>query len=149
MRGEFDPPAYAENTERASGLLLDSLTQFPATYEFQLVVKPQQAQQQGPPGTAAEAAGAAVRAADGSSSGAGNGSQLAAAEASDAAVLERYRQLIADTTAADIPPATCTIKRRLGGKYLSLTIPARVQAAHVVDLVWEALGGDPAVVMKY
>jgi hypothetical protein len=49
MRGEFDPPAFMENTERSSGLLLDSLTQFPAVYEFQLVVKQQagQAQQGG------------------------------------------------------------------------------------------------------
>lgn len=30
MRGEFDPPEFMNNTERTSGLLLDSLTQFPA-----------------------------------------------------------------------------------------------------------------------
>ncbi len=140
MRGEFDPPAYMENTERSSGLLLDSLTQFPATYDFQLVVKRQATQQE------QSAAGS-----PGSGGGNGQGAAAAAGAAAEAehAVLERYRSLIADVTAADIAPADCSVKPRLGGKYLSLTIPARVQAAHVVDLVWEALAGDSDVMMKY
>lgn len=29
MRGEFDPPEFMDNSERSSGLLLDSLMQFP------------------------------------------------------------------------------------------------------------------------
>lgn len=138
MRGEFDPPAYMDNTERSSGLLLDSLTQFPATYDFQLVVR-RQAEQQGPPAT-------------GSGSGDAQGLEAAGAAAAaegEQAVLERYRRLIADVTAADIAAADCSVKPRLGGKYLSLTIPARVQAAHVVDLVWDALAGDSRVMMKY
>jgi len=64
-------------------------------------------------------------------------------------LLERYRRIVADTTAGDIPAEACTIKERLGGKFVSLCIPARVQAAHVVDLVWAALADDPALVMKY
>lgn len=64
-------------------------------------------------------------------------------------VLEQYRQLIAETTADDVPPERCTVRERLGGKFVSLCIPARVQAAHVVDLVWAALADDTAVVMKY
>lgn len=64
-------------------------------------------------------------------------------------LLERYRRIVADTTAANIPAEACTVKERLGGKFVSLCIPARVQAAHVVDLVWAALADDPALVMKY
>jgi putative lipoic acid-binding regulatory protein len=118
MRGEFDPPEHVENTERGSGVLLDSLLQFPAVYDFQLVIKQD----------------AAVE-----------GQALAAPED----LLERYRALIADTTAADIAPSACTAKPRLSGRYVSLCIPARVQAAHAVDLVWQALSGDAAVVMKF
>lgn len=141
MRGEFDPPAYMENTERSSGLLLDSLTQFPATYDFQLVVRRQATLQQGQAATGSPS----------SNGGDGQGAAPAAQAAAEAehAVLERYRSLIADVTAADIAIADCSVKPRLGGKYLSLTIPARVQAAHVVDLVWEALAGDSDVMMKY
>lgn len=95
-----------------------SLTQFPAVYDFQLVVK------QALP--------------------AGDSARLAPAQ-----LLAHYRQLIADTTAADIPLEQCTAKERLGGKFVSLSIPARVQAAHVLDLVWSALADDPAVLMKY
>ncbi|KAL4448122.1 hypothetical protein ABPG75_005341 [Micractinium tetrahymenae] len=147
MRGEFDPPAYMDNTERSSGLLLDSLTQFPAVYDFQLVVRRQEAAQQGQ-GQAAPGSSSG-----GSSSGSGGGQAAAASEAAGAdaeqAVLERYRRLIAETTAADIAPADCSVKPRMGGKYLSLTIPARVQAAHVVDLVWAALADDQNLIMKY
>ena len=39
MRGELDPAPGVANTERASGLLLDSLVQWPATYEFQFVLR--------------------------------------------------------------------------------------------------------------
>ena len=64
-------------------------------------------------------------------------------------LLTHYRQLIANTTAADIPLERCTAKERLGGKFVSLSILARVQAAHVLDLVWVELSKDPSVVMKY
>lgn len=139
MRGEFDPPAYMDNTERSPGLLLDSLTQFPAVYDFQLVVRRPAVQQ-------SQAAGGSAS----SDAGSDRGSQgLAGGVAAEQAVLERYRRLIAEVTAADIAPADCCVKPRLGGKYISLTIPARVQAAHVVDLVWAALAGDGDVLMKY
>lgn len=39
MRGDFDPPPTVENTERSSGVLLDSLVQWPAVYDFQFVLK--------------------------------------------------------------------------------------------------------------
>ncbi|GAB4821213.1 hypothetical protein N2152v2_008259 [Parachlorella kessleri] len=39
LRGEFDPPPAAENTERAPGLLLDSLMAFPGTYTFNVVLR--------------------------------------------------------------------------------------------------------------
>lgn len=40
MRGEFDPPPSSDNTERGAGVLMDSLVQWPAPYDFQFVVKP-------------------------------------------------------------------------------------------------------------
>lgn len=142
MRGAFDPPSYVENTERTPGLLLDSLLQFPTTYEFQLVLSRQAAPAGGGSDDGSSSSGSGT---SGGSGGSAPDEQAAAA----AALLERYRSLIADTTAADIPVEACTVKERLGGKYVSLTIPARVQAAHVVDLVWAALADDPAVKMKY
>ena len=39
LRGDFDPPKTVENTERSSGLLLDSLLQWPCIYDFQFVLK--------------------------------------------------------------------------------------------------------------
>ncbi|PSC68065.1 lipoate regulatory [Micractinium conductrix] len=132
MRGEFDPPADLPNTERQQGLLLDSLTQWPAVYQFQLVVKQQ------PAAAAGEAAPAS-----------GEQQQQQQGSSPEQALLKRYRSLIADTTAADISPQDCTAKPRMGGRYVSLCIPARVQAAHVMDLVWAALADDPAVIMKY
>jgi putative lipoic acid-binding regulatory protein len=39
LRGDFDPPPGADNTERAAGLLLDSLVQWPARYDFQFVLR--------------------------------------------------------------------------------------------------------------
>lgn len=40
IRGEFDPTPGVQNTERSSGLLLESLIQFPAPYSFQFVARP-------------------------------------------------------------------------------------------------------------
>ena len=114
LRGDFDPPAYVHNTERSSSLLLDSPTQFPADYPFNIVVK-QPAEGRPTPDT----------------------------------VLRRFAALIAEVTGADVPLAACSAKERLGGKWVSLCIPARVQAAHVVDLVWAELDKDPAVQMRY
>ena len=39
LRGDFDPLPGTENTERTPGVLLDSLVQWPAVYEFQFVVR--------------------------------------------------------------------------------------------------------------
>ena len=115
MRGAFDPPAFVDNTERTSGLLLDSLVNFPTTYEFSVVVKQDDPAARQPAG----------------------------------ALLERFRALVADTAAADVPADACTAKERFGGRFVSLSIPARVQAAHVVDLVLAAIGEQPGVIMKY
>lgn len=92
------------------GLLLDSLTQWPAVYQFQLVVKQQ------PAAAAGEAAPAS-----------GEQQQQQQGSSPEQALLKRYRSLIADTTAADISPQDCTAKPRMGGRYVSLCIPARVQ----------------------
>lgn len=39
LRGDFDPPPTVENTERNNGLLMDSLIKWPATYDFQFVLR--------------------------------------------------------------------------------------------------------------
>ena len=92
---------------------------FPADYPFQLVIR---------------------RSGGGGGGGGGDVPQ---------ALLEHYRQLVAETCAADIPLERCSAKERLGGKYVSLCIPARVPSAHVVDLVFARLAGDADVLMKY
>ena len=38
LQGDFDPPPTVENTERSSGIILDSLLKWPAVYEFQFVL---------------------------------------------------------------------------------------------------------------
>jgi hypothetical protein len=40
IRGDFDPPPTIDNTERSTGVLMDSLVQWPAPYDFQFVVRP-------------------------------------------------------------------------------------------------------------
>jgi putative lipoic acid-binding regulatory protein len=122
MRGAFDPPPWADNTERAAGTLLDSLVQFPAIYPFQVVLK------------------------QGASSSSDRSSHQQ--QAPDQ-LLERYRSIIAQACAADVSLEQCSVKERLGGKYVSLTIPARVPAAEVVHLVLDSLKDDPMVVMRF
>lgn len=43
----------------------------------------------------------------------------------------------------------CTAKQRLGGKYVSLSIPVVVRAPEIVQQVFDELGRDPRVLMKY
>lgn len=124
MRGAFDPPAGTDNTERASGVLLDSLVRFPSVYPFQVVLR------QGV-----------------SSSSSSNGSSDV--RQTPAQLLERYRSIIAEACGADVPAEQCSVKERLGGKYVSLTIPARVPAAAVVQHVLESLKDDAMVVMRF
>eukprot|EP00891_Asterochloris_glomerata_P002910 jgi/Astpho2/2910/Aster-x1090 len=40
LRGEFDPGADVENTEKGQNLILGALVQFPAQHTFNVVVKP-------------------------------------------------------------------------------------------------------------
>ncbi|KAI3426499.1 hypothetical protein D9Q98_008864 [Chlorella vulgaris] len=126
MRGDFDPPSWETNTERSSGLLLDSLTHFPSTYEFNLVIKRPQPTSAG-----------------------GGADSSSTQQQSPEALLERYRSAVAEACAADIALADCTVKERLGGKFVSLSIPATVQAAQVVEIVLQSFDNDPLVMMKY
>jgi putative lipoic acid-binding regulatory protein len=41
LNGQFQPPPNVANTERSTGLILDSLVHFPTTYDFQFVLKTQ------------------------------------------------------------------------------------------------------------
>ena len=41
LNGQFQPPPTVEDTERSTGLILDSLMHWPATYDFQFVLKTQ------------------------------------------------------------------------------------------------------------
>eukprot|EP00887_Chlorella_sp_A99_P007077 scaffold2.g7077.t1 len=147
IRGEFDPPPAAANTERESGLLLGCLTRFPTTYDFQLVVRtPQLARAGGSGGSAGAAASGGVA---GAGAGADSGATSASSSSEAQGLLERYRRRVADALGAEVPAAACSARPRLGGRYLSLTIPATVPAAAAVPAVLAALDGDPDVVMKY
>lgn len=39
LNGQFQPPPSVQDTERSTGLILDSLMHWPATYDFQFVLK--------------------------------------------------------------------------------------------------------------
>ena len=65
-------------------------------------------------------------------------------------LLERYQQLVADASGARVPLEGCTAKVRLGGRFVSLCIPAMgVPSSTAVQAVFAALKGNPRVVMAY
>lgn len=49
----------------------------------------------------------------------------------------------------EVPREACTVKARLGGKYLSFTVPATVRAADFVERVFRECEGDTRLIMKY
>jgi putative lipoic acid-binding regulatory protein len=112
IRGEFDPPRGVENTERNTGVLLDSLIQWPSTYDFQFVVKPSET--------------------DAASS-----------------LAEELRKVVETVCQADVSRDSITCKERMGGKYLSITVPALVREPGLIQQVFSALEDDERMVMKY
>jgi putative lipoic acid-binding regulatory protein len=43
----------------------------------------------------------------------------------------------------------CSVKERLGGKYVSMTVGVMVRAPELINAVWEELGKDERVKMRY
>jgi putative lipoic acid-binding regulatory protein len=116
MRGEFDPPKSVENTERNSGIILDSLMKFPGEYPFQIVMK--------------ASPGADV---------ASNGT----------AELEEMCGLLSRVCKGGIDQSRCSVKQRMGGKYLSFTIPVVVGTPELIHQCFAVLEGNPRIIMKY
>jgi putative lipoic acid-binding regulatory protein len=48
-----------------------------------------------------------------------------------------------------VPLRRCTVKERLGGKYVSMTVAVMVRAPELIQMVWEELGKDERVKMRY
>ena len=48
-----------------------------------------------------------------------------------------------------IPESSCSIKERMAGKYWSARVTAHVQSAEMISAVYEALGEDSSIVMKF
>jgi putative lipoic acid-binding regulatory protein len=111
LRGDFDPPEGSGNTERTSGVLLDSLLSWPAVYTFNIVLRthglpPQQ-------------------------------------------LVDEMRDLVNRTCSTTVAADECAVTERMGGKYLSLQIPALIRAPEFIQMVFTSLEGDTRVIMKY
>ncbi len=110
LRGELDPPNWADNNELAPGVLLSSLVDFPTMHDFSIVAK------------------------------AGVDKQAFVAD---------IKQMISNLCQAPVEDDNCVIKERLGGKYVSMTVNVMVRAPEIIQMVWEELGKDDRVKMRY
>ncbi|KAG2496652.1 hypothetical protein HYH03_005472 [Edaphochlamys debaryana] len=117
LRGELDPPAWVENTERSSGVLLAALYQFPRSYCFQVVGRPE----------------------PGPSGGDGSPDAFAADVAATVAAVAQ----------AEVPEGGVVIKPRMGGRYVSVSVDVVVRAPEIVEMVYQKLGEDSRVIMRF
>jgi len=148
LRGEFDPPEGVPNTERNDGLLLDSLIKWPATYEFQFVLRSE--------GALADIVLEEYRALVSRYVHA-----FKVVITATACLLQNRKHDLycffvfffcfwtCRTCEVQVDPKICTIKTRMGGKYVSLTIPAIVRAPGIIQKVFAAVENDKRIVMKF
>ncbi len=122
LRGELDPPEWVDNTERTPGVILSSLFQFPKPYIFQVVGKPG-------PGQEGQEGGGKAAAAD--------------------AFVEHVAGTVARVCQVPREEAVVEVKERMGGRFVSVSVEVVVRAPELISSVFEALEGDPRVVMKF
>jgi hypothetical protein len=129
LRGDFDPPPYRPNTERAPAALVGALLgPFPLDYDFNAVGRPSPGQ--GAQAFARELARLVHAAAacpgpaptEGEAGGAGGGR----------------------------PAGTAfTFAERKGGRFVSVCVTARVRSPELLEKGFAALAADSRVVMRY
>jgi hypothetical protein len=135
LRGDLDPPAWRPNTERAPAPLVAALLgPFPLDYEFNVVAK-KTSPDQCPEALANE---------------------LAAIVHSGAACPGPAPTTATTTTTAAEGGAGATkttplvtFKERMGGKFVSVCVTARVRSADLLEEGFAALAKDARVVMRY
>jgi hypothetical protein len=123
LNGQFQPPPNIPDTERSTGLILDSLMHWPNSYDFQFVLKT----------TPKEGETTRLR--------------------SPAEILDEMRVLVGKVCSTEIDVSVCSVKERKGGKYVSLTIPAMVNGPEIIQRVFDTLETDETfkgrILMKY
>ncbi|PNW75570.1 hypothetical protein CHLRE_12g532000v5 [Chlamydomonas reinhardtii] len=128
LRGELDPPEWVENTERSSGIILSALYQFPRMYTFQVVGKA------------------------GSSSSSGSGAADGASGAGSSGKDEFVKAVVGTVSRvaqAEVEDGKVEVKERMGGKYVSVSVDVMTRAPEIVGLVYDELGKDPRVMMRF
>ncbi len=64
-------------------------------------------------------------------------------------LLEEMRLQVEKVCQWPVDKTACSLKERLGGKYLSIRIPATVRAPETIQKVFESFGNDERILMKY
>ncbi|KAG2438742.1 hypothetical protein HXX76_005287 [Chlamydomonas incerta] len=124
LRGELDPPEWVENTERSSGIILSALYTFPRMYTFQVVGKA------------------------GSSSSGSDGASTANGSAKDEFV-KAVVGTVSRVAQAEVEDGKVEVKERMGGKYVSVSVDVMTRAPEIVGMVYDELGKDPRVMMRF
>lgn len=148
LRGELDPPAWRPNTERSPGALVAALLgPFPLDYEFCAVGRPSQGQS--PEAFANELAALVHRAA--ACPGPVPSTTVVAEAEGDAAGDDDGGAPSSPAAKAKPPPPPprVSFKERLGGKYVKVSVTARVRSADLLEEGFTALAADPRVMMRY
>ncbi|KAG2453392.1 hypothetical protein HYH02_001616 [Chlamydomonas schloesseri] len=121
LRGELDPPEWVENNERSSGIILSALYQFPRMYTFQVV-------------------GKAGSGSSGAADGAGGGKDE---------FVKAVVSTVARVAQAEVEEGKVEVKERMGGKYVSVAVDVMTRAPEIVGMVYDELGKDPRVMMRF
>lgn len=145
LRGDLDPKPWEDNTERAPGVIMQSLVQFPCAYTFQVV------------GASAKATGSSGNGSSGTDSSSSSGSAAAAAADDDAALTARHADFVADVAAtvsrmaevSPLPDGSVVVTPRLKGKFVSVKVTVTVRAAEVILAIADELKRDARVKMAF
>ncbi len=139
---------HNQNTERNPGVLLGALVTFPCEHVFNAVGKIAPPPASAPSGGAPEPSAASSAAADAS-----DGARSSGREAALQALGEPFAADVVGTIERVLQGAVdlsrVEVKSRMGGRYVSVAVPATVRAPELVTAVHEQLGLDPRMVMRY
>ena len=154
-----------QNTERNPGVLMQSLINFPCNYTFQVVGKPTAG-----PSSSTSSSESSSSSSNGmiagasSSNGANSSSSGASSSGRDSSstngngVVAKYWadpflqdvvKVVSKVCQVEVNQSNVKVTERLKGKYISIGVEVRVRAPEIVRRVYEELGRNPRVTMKY